>query len=142
MKSLDKVVDLIIKELFNVSDIDSSKQRVIMHLLESGIELEDIDKAFSFIVKKIKENNNSNVVLKKLRILTEKERSYFSKEAQHSLYSYYYNDAFSWQEMERIISDVLKTGRVLDVVDLNLLVEKNLFAKNYKNIMVNRSEIH
>lgn len=143
MKDLNKIVDLIIKELFDLKDEGSSEQKVLMQLLESGIDLEEIDKAFCFIVKKIHQNNqNKKKKIKKMRVLTAQEKFRLSKDAQACLYDYYYNDSITWQEMERVINNVEKMNQVLDVSDLNVLIEKILFAKKYENIMVCGLDVH
>ncbi len=143
MKDLNKIVDLIIKELFDLKDEGSSEQKVLMQLLESGIDLEEIDKAFCFIVKKIHQNNqNKNKKIKKMRVLTAQEKFRLSKDAQACLYDYYYNDSITWQEMERVINNVEKMNQVLDVSDLNMLIEKIIFAKKHENIMVCGLDVH
>ncbi len=142
MKNLDKIVDLIIKELFKFDDLNEAKQRVIMSLLENGVKLEDINSAFHFIVKKIHENNKFNNVKKKNRILTNNERSRLSEEAYQYLYNYYYNNIMTWKQMEEVIYNVEKMPCVVDVNDLNQLLEKILFTKNIKNINIDNSIIH
>lgn len=143
MKNFNKIIDLIIKELFNTNDVDSSKKRVLTQLLESGVTLEEVDQAFTFIVKKIKEEHtHTKKDVKKIRILSKQERSHLSRDAQMQLYDYYYNNAITWQEMEEVIKDAEKTNRVLDSRDLRRIIEKNIFAKKNKNIMVERIDIN
>ena len=144
MKNLDRIVDLIIKELFKVDDLNNPKQRVIMNLLKSGIDPEEIDKAFHFIIKKIHQYENNKTIYKekKFRILTTRERSRLSREAHRYLYNYYYNDTITWKEMEIVINNIERMERVVDVNGLNKLIEKVLFDKNLKSIKVNSSIIH
>jgi len=143
VNNLNKIVDLIIKELFNTQDINSSKQSLIKKLLHSGIDPEEIDRAFSYIETKIRENDNTGKKrVRKLRVLTSLEKCKLSPEAQKSLYLYYYNDYISWMELEEIIIDLSKIDRVINEKELDLLIEKNLFAKKNKSIMVCGLEIN
>ncbi len=143
MKNINKIVDLIIKELFKVDDMDDSKQRVIMQLLESGIPPDQINKAFHFIIKKINQNNkNKNVGDRKFRILTNRERSRLSEDAHQSLYDYYYNNTLSWTEMEELINRIERMEYVVDVKGINYIVEQLVFGNNFKGGRISSSIIN
>lgn len=143
MKKIDKIMDLIIKEILNPEKIDTSEKNVITQLLQSGYNMDEIDEAFDFIFKKLHENGNYKTFSnKKIRVLTNSEKFKLSAEANCTLLQHYYNNDISYENLEEILGKIEENDKLVDLNNLNNIIQKILFKQKIEKSYYLRSEIN
>ncbi|MDD5066956.1 MAG: DUF494 family protein [bacterium] len=134
MKNFDKIVDLIIKELLSVDDSEDTEKNIVMRLLKHGYKIDQIDEAFEFIIKKIREHHDEDgeerTISRKIRILTDREKYKMTSEAHRLLLEHYYNDNLSSRDLEDILSQIEQNNHILDTEHLEELIHRILFKKS------------
>lgn len=142
MKNVGKIVDLIIKEILSPEKADVTEQNVINLLLQSGYAMEEIDSAFHYIIRKIRENEAQAHFVQRIRILSIEEKAKLSPEANRTLLQYYYNNTLSYTDLEDILKQVAEVNKIVDIEDLNYLIQNLVLKCKNSRYMPYRSQIH
>lgn len=127
MKNFSKIVDLIIKEMLNPENMDITEKNIITSLIQSGYNMDEIDKAFAFIVKKIRESQDEEKSVQRIRILSDMEQAMLSANAQKVLLQYYYNNNITYEQLEETLNIINEMNKIVDTDNLNNIIHKILF---------------
>lgn len=145
MKNFDKIVDLIIKELLSAANSEETEKSVIERLLRNGYRMQQIDEAFEFIIKKIRENEEEEETgpeAIKIRVLSHTEKYKLTAEAHRHLLGHYYGGHISLQDTEEILTRIEKINHIIDLEHLQELIQRVLFKKINQNSLYYQHQIN